>query len=107
MDSTNNYTNCTCSKEEYLMIRREIMQDDSLKHSVMAITYGFLGVILTYSLAKYDNIFMLIPYVVLFPAYKIARGKDLAIYRLGTYLMVFHTTREKHPGRKNILLNTP
>lgn len=79
-----------CSKEEYLMLREELLHADTMKNNIMIAMYGFIGAILAFAITQEDNLFVLLPYVVLIPSYAVVLGYDRTVYRIGSYLLVFH-----------------
>lgn len=78
------------SKEEYLMLRDEIIHLDSVINNTISFFYIFMATFLAFALTKSDTIYILLSHIVIIPSYLIVIGKNMAIYRISAYLVVFH-----------------
>lgn len=72
----------------------------------MGFFYAFIASIIAFSLSKRDTMFILISYIALLPVYRLVLSKEINIYRIGSYLHVFHEGEEFNwERRSNILCN--
>lgn len=83
------------SKEEYLMLREEILSLGDLENNVMNFFYVSITSILAFSLTQKDTIFILLCYMVIMPSYRLVLSKEIGIYKIGAYLYVFHEGKNK------------
>ena len=72
------------------MLRDEILHMDTLVNNTINFFYVFVAGILTFSFSQDDSIFLLTTYVVMIPAYIMVLSKTIGIYRVASYLYVFH-----------------
>ncbi|MCH5271591.1 MAG: hypothetical protein J1E83_12715 [Lachnospiraceae bacterium] len=77
------------NKEEYLMLREEILHMDSVINNTINFFYAFMASFLGFALTQSDNIFILVSYVIIIPAYLIVLNKLEGMGRIGAYLHVF------------------
>ena len=77
-------------KEEYLMLREEILHLDSLVNNTINFFYVFIATYNAFALLQDDTIFILLSYIVIIPAYLIVLNKMQAMCKIGAYLKVFH-----------------
>ena len=75
--------------KEYLMLRDEIVHLDEMTNNTINFSYAFVSAILSFSFTQKDSIFILLPYIVIIPAYKIVLTKSQAVYKITAYLYVF------------------
>ena len=78
------------SKDEYLMLREEILCLSNMENNVMNFFYISIAAIMAFSLTQQDTISVLLPYLIIIPAYKLVLSKIRGIYKAGAYLYVFH-----------------
>lgn len=95
---------CTNSKDEYLMLRDEILHLDLLVNNTINFFYVFVSAVLLYSLKEKNVVSMLISYIVIIPAYIIAMDKTKNMYKIGAYLRVFHEGNEFNWETRNAKL---
>lgn len=76
--------------KEYLMLREEILHLDTIINNTINFFYVFVSAVLVYAIGQEDVLFVLIPWVVIIPAYRIVLGKRKNIFRIAAYLNVFH-----------------
>ncbi len=77
-------------KEEYLMLRDEILKMAEIESNIINIFYTASSAIMSFSVTQEDNISILIAYVVIIPAYLMLISKEEAIYKIATYLYEFY-----------------
>ncbi len=77
-------------KEEYLMLREEILHLDSVVNNTINFFYVFMATYVAFSLTQEDTIFILLSFIVIIPAYLIVLNKMQGICKIGAYLKVFH-----------------
>lgn len=77
-------------KDEYLMLRDEILHLSEMENNIINIFYTSVTAILAFALSQSDTIFLLLPYVVIIPSYLMFISKSEAIYKIATYLYEFH-----------------
>lgn len=102
-------------KDEYLMLRDEILHLSEVENNIINIFYTSVTAILAFALSQCDNIFLLLPYMVIIPSYLMFISKSEAIYKIATYLYEFHEcedmfiwehrNREFAKKKNNLLLN--
>lgn len=78
------------SKDEYLMLREEILHLDTMTNNTINFFYVFIATYMIFALNQDDTIFILISYIVIIPAYLIVISKVQGMYKIGAYLKVFH-----------------
>ena len=76
--------------KEYLMLREEILHLDTIINNTINFFYVFVSAVPAYAIGQEDPLFVLIPWVVIIPAYRIVLGKRKNIFRIAAYLNVFH-----------------
>lgn len=76
-------------KDEYLMLRNEILKDYDIIQNSRYLLYVAVASILSFSLSQEEPLLFLIPYVVIIPTYLVSIDYTLDMYRIATYLMVF------------------
>lgn len=76
--------------KEYLMLREEILHLDTIINNTINFFYVFVSAVLAYAISQEDAVFVLIPWVVIIPSYRIIVGKRKNIFRIAAYLNVFH-----------------
>ena len=76
--------------KEHLMLREEILHLDTIINNTINFFYVFVSAVLVYAIGQEDPLFVLIPWVVIIPAYRIVLGKRKNIFRIAAYLNVFH-----------------
>lgn len=77
-------------KDEYLMLREEIIHLDTIISNVVNLFYAFIASFIAFALLQSDTIFILLSYIVIIPAYMIVLNKMKAMYRIAAYLKIFH-----------------
>lgn len=77
-------------KDEYLMLRDEILHLDTIVSNTITFFYAFIASFLAFALTQTDNVLFILSYIVIFPAYLIVLSRLEGIYRIGAYLKVFH-----------------
>lgn len=82
-------------KDEYLMLREEILHLDTIINNTINFFYVFIAAYMAFALTKDDTIFLLLSYMVIFPAYLIVLSKMKGMCKIASYLYVFH---EKSDG---------
>lgn len=92
------------SKDEYLMLREEILQLETSENSIMGFFYAFIASIIAFSLGKKDTMYILISYIAILPVYRLVLSKEINIYRIGSYLHVFHEGKEFNWERRSSIL---
>lgn len=76
-------------KDEYLMLREEILHLDSIVSNTINFFYAFIASYLAFALLQEDTIFILLSYIVTIPAYLIVLNKMKAMCRIAAYLKIF------------------
>ncbi|MCD8354369.1 MAG: hypothetical protein LUC47_08675, partial [Clostridiales bacterium] len=79
-----------CCKDEYLMLREEILHVDTMQNNTLNFMYALIGVVLSFPLTQSDNLYILVIYIVLLPSYAVILGQERTRCKIGTYLLVFH-----------------
>lgn len=82
--------NQTKSKEEYLMIREEIIHYYDIIQNLRNVLYVSLAAILTFAVSSKEPLLCLIPYCIIIPIYIVTIDYQYGMWRMGTYLLVFH-----------------
>lgn len=77
-------------KGEYLMLREEILHLDTVINNTINFFYVFIAAYMAFALTKDDTIFLLLSYMVIFPAYLIVLSKMQGMCKIASYLYVFH-----------------
>ena len=77
------------SKEEYLMLRDEIINFETIINNTINFFYAFISALISFALTREDTIFVLISYMAILPAYLIVIGKREGMIKIGTYLKVY------------------
>lgn len=77
------------SKDEYLMLREEILHLDSIANSTINFFYAFISGYVAFALMQDDTIFILLSFMGIIPPYLIVLNKMDALCRIGAYLNVF------------------
>lgn len=77
-------------KDEYLMLREEILHLDSIVNNTINFFYVFIASYSAFSLLQKDTIFLLLSYIVIIPAYQIVLNKMQAMCKIGAYLKIYH-----------------
>lgn len=110
------------SKDEYLMLREEILHLSTLEDNVINLLYIFVATVMAFSFTQKDTIFILLSYIIIIPTYRLVLSKEIGIYRIGSYLFVYHEGGDfnwegrnlkfydelyKDSGRKLQVFNTP
>lgn len=110
------------SKDEYLMLREEILHLSTLEDNVINMLYIFVAAIMAFSFTQDDTIFILLSYIIIIPSYRLVLSKEIGIYKIGAYLSVYHEGDEfnwetrnlkffdefyKYFGRKIQVFNSP
>lgn len=80
--------------KEYLFLREEIINNYTIESNIMNFLYITISTILVFSIQQSDNIYILVSYIVLIPAYAFVWSKEYAIFRIAAYLCVFHEGAE-------------
>lgn len=78
------------SKEEYLMLRDEILKLFEIENNIINIFYTVSAAIMSFSILQEDNVSILIVYMIIIPSYLMLISKEEAIYKIGTYLYEFY-----------------
>lgn len=94
-------------KDEYLMLREEILHLDSIVNNTINFFYVFIASYSAFALLQEDTLFILLSYIVIIPAYLIVLNKMQAMCKIGAYLKIFHEGKEfnwetRHMQYKNI-----
>lgn len=82
--------------DEYSMLRTELLQSSKIENETINFFYAFVSAILGFSLTKTDTIFIFLVYAAIIPAYLLVISKEQTIYKIGTYLNVFHEGHGKN-----------
>ncbi len=78
------------AKEEYLMLREEILHLDSIVNNTINFFYAFISAYIAFALTQEDTIFILLSFIGIIPPYLIVLNKMNALCKIGAYLHVFH-----------------
>lgn len=90
------------SKDEYLMLREEMLHLESIINNTINFFYVFIASFLAFALTKNDTIFLLVSYIITIPAYLIVLSKMEGMCRIGAYLCVFHEGKEFNWETRNM-----
>ena len=74
------------SKDEYLMLREEILHLDNIIHSQISVLYVAVASILAFAVNQSNSLLYLIAYVVILPIYLIVVNKSDGMYKISGYL---------------------
>ena len=77
-------------KDEYLMLREEILHLDTIINNTINFFYAFMASYIAFALTQDDTIFLLLSYMIILPAYLIVLSKIQGMSKIGSYLYVFH-----------------
>lgn len=80
----------TESKDEYLMLREEILHLDTVINQTINFFYAFISAYIAFALTQNDTIFILLSYIGIIPPYLIVLNKMNGLCKIGAYLNVFH-----------------
>lgn len=58
-------------KDEYLMLREEILNLQTSENSILGFFYAFTASIIAFSIGKKDTMFILISYIAILPIYRL------------------------------------
>lgn len=78
------------SKDEYLMLRDEILHLDNITNNTINFFYAFISAYIAFALTQEDTIFIMLSFIGIIPPYLIALNKMNALCKIGAYLYVFH-----------------
>ncbi len=78
------------SKEEYLMLRDEILKMYEMESNIINIFYTATSAIMSFSILQEDNVSILIAYMVIIPSYLMLMSKEETIHKVATYLYEFY-----------------
>lgn len=77
------------SKDEYLMLRKEILHLDSITNNTINFFYAFISAYIAFAMKQEDTIFVLLSFIGIIPPYLIVINKMDALCRIAAYLNVF------------------
>ena len=77
------------SKNEYLMLREEILHLDNITNNTINFFYAFIATYIAFALKQEDTIFILLSFIGIIPPYLIVLNKMSALCKIGAYLYVF------------------
>lgn len=77
-------------KDEYLMLREEILHLDNIVNNTINFFYAFIAAYIGFALTQKDTMFILLSYIGIIPPYLIVLNKMTALCKIGAYLNVFH-----------------
>lgn len=77
-------------KEEYLMLRDEILHIDTMINNTINFFYVFMASYLAFVFSKKETLLLLVSYIVIMPAYFMVLSKMEGMCRIGAYLQVFY-----------------
>ena len=89
------------NEKEYLMLREEILQLDSIANNTINFFYAFIAAYIAFALTQEDTIFILLSYIGIIPPYLIVLNKMNALCKIGAYLDVFHEGGEFNWERRH------
>lgn len=92
------------SKDEYLMLREEILHLDTVVNNTINFFYVFVSAVLAFTITQDDSMFVLISYIVIIPSYLMVLSKEKMIFKIGAYLNVFHEGKKFNWERRNRIL---
>lgn len=76
-------------KEEYLMMRDEILNLNTLVNNTINLVYTFIAAYLAIIIKQNDTIYIILAYVVIIPAYLVVLSKIQGQCKIGAYLYVY------------------
>lgn len=88
-------------KDEYLMLRDEILHLSTLENNTLNFFYIFVSSIMAFSFTQEDTIFIGLSYLVIIPAHAIIVTQYQGIYKIGAYLFVFHEGKDFNWERRS------
>ena len=91
--------------KEYLMLRDEILKDYEIIQNSRNVLYAAVAAILAFAVDQKEALLFLIPYIVIIPVYLVTIDYTLNMYKLGTYLKVFHEQGDFRWESRLYLLN--
>lgn len=91
------------SRDEYLMLRDEILHLDTLINNTINFFYVFIATFLAFAVNQDDTIFILMSYIVTIPAYLIVISKTKGMCKIGAYLKVFHEGKDYNWESRRIM----
>lgn len=74
------------SKDEYLMLREEILHLDNIIHSQISVLYVAVASILVFAINQANSLMYLITYVVILPIYLVVVNKSDGMYKISGYM---------------------
>lgn len=77
-------------KDEYLMLREEILHLDNITNNTINFFYAFIAAYIAFALVQEDTMFILLSYIGIIPPYLIVLNKMTTLCKIGAYLNVFH-----------------
>ncbi len=77
-------------KDEYLMLREEILHLDKTVSNMISFFYATLSAYMAFVLDQKDSIYFILPYISIIPTYLITLRKLHVLCKIGAYLYVFH-----------------
>lgn len=90
------------SKDEYLMLREEILHLDNIANNTINFFYAFIATYIAFALTQEDTIFLLLTFIGIIPPYLIVLNKMNALCKVGAYLYVFHEGENFKWERRNM-----
>lgn len=81
-------------KEEYLMLREEILNLNTITNNTLTLFYGFIATYFAFAFNKGDSIYMILSYIAIYPIYIIVLINSQGISKIGGYLAVFHENKK-------------
>ena len=91
--------------KEYLMLRDEILKDYEIIQNSRNVLYVAVAAILAFAVDQKEAFLFLVPYIVIIPVYLVTIDFTLNMYKLGTYLKVFHEQGDFRWESRLYLLN--
>lgn len=82
------------SKDEYLMLREEILHLDNITNNTINFFYAFIAAYIAFALTQKDTVFILLSFIGIIPPYLIVLNKINALCKIGAYLYVFHEGKD-------------
>lgn len=89
------------NKDEYLMLREEILHLSTLQHNTINFFYIFVSAVLLFGIEQTNSLYILISYVVIIPAYLLVLSELKGIYKIGAYLYVFQEGKKFNWERRS------
>ncbi len=90
------------SKDEYLMLREEILHLDNITNNTINFFYAFIAAYIAFALAQDDTVFLLLSFIGIIPPYLIVLNKMNALCKIGAYLYVFHEGKSFNWEKRNM-----